>query len=170
MLRIISLAIAFVAISSHADTVYKCQDGDHIVFSQMPCKTDNNVNEQLDYPKVQNSFSSKSNQRNSVQKNTNPATYLLSKKKERSLAKIKTLKRKLNDEVEKIKANGLTAGVNRAGAGYLKLLNDELIAVSNKYQKSIDKEQQTLDRIEQEINKVDTGSKSEPWRCIAGSV
>ena len=155
MLRIISLIIAFIAINTHANSVYKCQDGDHVVFSQMPCKTDNTENEKLDYSNIQNSLSSESSQSNSVQNNTNPTTYLLSKKKERSLTKIVNLKRKYNNEIERIKTKGLSAGVNRAGASYLKLLNEELERIQNKHQKDIKKEQRTLDKIEQKLSKLD---------------
>mgnify|MGYP000069989014 CR=1 FL=1 len=154
MLRIISLIIAFIAINTHANTVYKCQDGEHIIFSQMPCETDNAENKQLDYSNVQNTISSQSTQPKSSQNNTTPTSYMLSKKKERSLAKIERLKQKYNDNVEEIKANALTAGVNRAGASYLQLLNDQITEVHNKYQKNLKKEQQTLDKIEQEINKL----------------
>jgi len=155
MLRIISLTIAFIAINIHANTIYKCQDGDHVVFSQMPCKTDNTKNEQLDYSNVQNTISSKSNQPNLAQNSTNPTTYLLSKKKARALTKIANLKRKYNDDIERIKANGLSAGVNRAGVSYLKLLNEELEKIQHKHQKGIKKEQKALDKIEQELSKLD---------------
>ena len=154
MLRKISLLIAFIAINTHANTVYKCQDGEHIIFSQMPCETDNTENKQLDYSNVQNSISSKSTQIESSQNNISPSVYMLSKKKERSLTKIANLKRKYNDDIEKIKANGLSVGVNRAGASYLQLLNEQITEVSNKYQKNIKQEQQTLNKIELKISKL----------------
>jgi len=152
MLRRISLIIALTAINTHANTVYKCQDGDNIIFSQMPCETDNKENEQLDYSKVQNTMSPESTQLKSAQSNTDPTIYMLSKKKERSLANIERLKQKYIAEVEKIKANALNAGVNRAGSSYVELLNEQIIEVDNKYQKNLKKEQQTLDKIEQEIS------------------
>jgi hypothetical protein len=146
------IIIAFITFSTHANTIYKCKDGEHIVFSQIPCETDNVENKQLDYPKVQNSISPESNKFRPSQNNTSPNSYLLSKKKERSLSKIKMLKQKLNIELEKIKNNGLKAGVNRAGISYLKLLNEEVVKVNDKYQKKISQEQRTLDKIEQNIN------------------
>ena len=140
--------------NTHANTVYKCQDGDQIIFSQMPCETDNAENKQLDYSNVQNTISSQSTQPKSSQNNTTPTSYMLSKKKERSLAKIERLKQKYNDDVEEIKTNGLAAGMNRAGASYLTLLNDQLTEIHNKYQKNIEKERQTLDKIELELSKL----------------
>jgi len=154
VLRIISLLIAFSAINAHANTVYKCQDGENIIFSQIPCETDNNKNEQLDYPKVQNTISSQSTQPESAQNNSNPTFYILSQKKERSLAKIANLKQKYNEEVEKIKANALTAGENRAGASYVQLLNEQIKEVSDKYLNNIEKEEKSLEKIEQKISKL----------------
>ncbi|GLX77124.1 hypothetical protein tinsulaeT_04640 [Thalassotalea insulae] len=155
MLRTIILTAALIATYSHANTVYKCQNGDQVTFSQMPCQTDNTKNEQLDYSNIKNVITSEPTQSNASQNNTPPNTYLLSKKKERSLAKIKRLKQKLNSEIEKIKTKGLSAGVNRAGAGYLKLLSKEVTEVRSKYQKSIDKEQDTLEKIEQKISQLE---------------
>lgn len=155
MLRKISLIIAFITINTHASTVYKCQDGNNIIFSQIPCKTDNKENEQLDYSKVQNTMSSESNQSKSSQNNTDPTIYMLSKKKERSLAKIKHLKKKYNEDIEQIRTNGLNAGVNRAGASYLQLLSEQITKVRNKHQKSIKQEQQAIDKIELKISKLE---------------
>ena len=115
----------------------------------------NKENEQLDYSKVQNTMSSESSKPDSTQNSTNPTTYLLSKKKERSLAKLANLKRKYSEEIEKIKAKGLAAGVNRTGTRYLQLLNAELKEISDKYEKSIEKEQKILDKIEQRMSKLD---------------
>ena len=155
MLGKISLIIAFITMNTYANTVYKCQDGNQIIFSQMPCETDNAENKKLDYSNVQNTMSSQSTQPKSTQNNTNPTSYMLSKKKERSLTKIANLKQKYNDDIEKIKAKGLSAGMNRAGASYLTLLNEQLTEVHNKYQKNIDNEQQTLDKIELKISKLE---------------
>lgn len=155
MLRKTILILAFIAINTHANTVYKCQNGDHALFSQMPCKAYNKENKQLDYSKNQNSISSQTTQPESAQNNTNPTSYMLSKKKERSLTKIENLKQNYNNDIEKIKANGLSAGMNKAGARYLAVLNEQLTEVQNEYQKNIDKEQQTLNKIALEISKLD---------------
>ncbi len=81
MLGKISFIIAFIAFNTHANTVYKCQNGERIIFSQMPCKADNTKNEKLDYSNVQNSISAEPTQANSTKKNMSPANYMLSKKK-----------------------------------------------------------------------------------------
>jgi len=155
MLRKICLTIAFTAISTHANTVYKCQDGNQVIFSQMPCETDNSENKQLNYPNIQNLTSSESTPpTKSTQNNTNSSIYILSKKKERSLAKINKLKQKYNKDIEIIKTEGLTVGVNRAGSSYLKLLSTKLTELKKHYQNKIQKEYKTLDKIEQEISKI----------------
>jgi len=155
MLRKICLTIAFTAISTHANTVYKCQDGNQVIFSQMPCETDNSENKQLNYPNIQNLTSSESTPpTKSTQNNTNSSIYILSKKKERSLAKINKLKQKYNKDIEIIKTEGLTVGVNRAGSSYLKLLSTKLTELKKQYQNKIQKEYKTLDKIEQEISKI----------------
>lgn len=155
MLRIITLMLVILTIHSQANTVYKCLNGDQVTFSQMPCETDNTENELLDYSNNQNIVSSPEVQSSSTQNKTPPNTYLLSQKKERSLAKIKLLKQKLSSELEEVKTNAFTAGVNRAGSSYLKVLETKFIEIRDKYKKSIEKEQKTLDRIEQELSQLE---------------
>ncbi len=156
MLRILTLITAFTPLAASANTVYKCQDGEQITFSQIPCQTHNTENEQLDYSQRQNSFPSSTSQTESAEIITNSTRYLLIKKFERSLSKIKTLKQKQKEEIEQIRNNGFLAGVNRAGSSYIKLLNVEYVKVRNKYQKSIDKERQTLNKIKLEMQKLDS--------------
>lgn len=154
MLRSISLLLALTTINVHANNIYKCQDGDNVIFSQIPCETDNIKDVQVDYSTTQNNVTFKSNNAEASQHTTNPMMYSLTKKRERSIAKIEKLTQAYNEEIDKIRTNGLDAGVNRAGASYLKLLSSQIEKVKESYQKNIQEEQETLKQIEQKMSKV----------------
>lgn len=152
MLNKISLLLAIATMNAHANTIYKCQDGDNVIFSQIPCETDKIEDVQVDYSTTQNNVVFKSNSTSLSQNDTDPMLYSLVKKKERSLAKIEQLTQKYNADIEKIKTKGLDAGVNRAGSSYLVLLTKQIQEVKTKYEKNLQEEQQTLKEIEKKMS------------------
>lgn len=152
MLGKFSWLLALATLNTHANTIYKCQDGDNVIYSQIPCETDNVQNIQVDYSKTQNNVTFSSNKISSSNNNTDPVLYSLTKKKERSIAKIEQLTQRYNEEIDKIKTKGLEAGVNRAGSSYLGLLIEQIETVKTKYQKDIQEEKNTLKEIEQKIS------------------
>ena len=152
MLYKISWLLALATLTTHANTIYKCQDGDNVIFSQIPCETDNLENIQVDYSKTQNNVTFKSNKVASTNNNTDPMLYTLAKKKERSIAKIERLTQRYNEEIDKVRTKGLDAGVNRAGSSYLVLLTEQIKTVKAKYQKDIQEEKNTLKEIEQKMS------------------
>lgn len=154
MLKKISLLLALATMNTHANNIYKCQDGDNVIFSQIPCETDDQDNVQVDYSNTQNNVAFTSNKAAPSNNNTDPMLYSLTRKKERSMSRIERLTKQYNEDIDKIRTNGLDAGVNRAGSSYLQLLGKQIEEVKAEYQKNIQEEQQVLKQIEQKISKV----------------
>lgn len=150
MLRQISIIMALVAINAQANSIYKCQDGDNVIFSQTPCATEHIDNQELNHSNIQNAIAAEPNT-----KNINPDRYILSQQKERVISKMESLKRQFNTDVEIIKNKTATAGENRAGSSLLKVLQVEFNETRNTYQKKMAKEINVLKKVEQKIRELD---------------
>ena len=138
---------------SYAASVYKCKEDGAIVFKQMPCESEDESNQKLNYQAPQNvvsTVSTASAQTVSAQSN-NTSIYLLERNRARTQNNIKRLHEQLTKELEGIKEKGLTAGVNRAGESYLTLLAKQIETTQSKYQKKIQKEEKILAKINQDI-------------------
>lgn len=158
--KVFVLAIfILIPTSVWATSVYKCQQGDQIVFSQMPCEDDNSENKKLDYSSQPQNVVASSNSaqqysntnNNATAKAGNTSLFLLERKKARAQTKLTQLKSQYSQEMDKIHQKAMTAGVNRAGESYLKLLTKQVESTKAKYEQKIVREEKKLKKIEQDM-------------------
>lgn len=157
MLREVGLLLTLITSNAYAVNVYKCQEGDKVIYSQMPCEVDNSRNSQLDYSHTQNYRAQSAPEPKSsspAKKSVSPERYILSKKRQRVIARINTLKRNYNNETDAIKEQGYLVGNNRSGDNLLTNLINQLNAKRDDYFTKVAVEEKELAKIDEEIKKL----------------
>lgn len=146
MLKAVTVVLIIFTTNTYAMSVYKCKEGDKVVFSQMPCDNDNTDNKKLDYSEPRNVVvTAPYNSSQASESISNTSSYIHQQKKRRTEAEIMRLTKKKNNEISALKKkHGVKPGVNRARKSYFEVINAEITATRDKYDKLIDKEKNNL--------------------------
>lgn len=139
MRLLIATLLLCAAYTTQADSVYKCEVGGVVKYSQTPC---GDSDTKIDIKDVNQPTSPKYKiaTKGFVPINTtdSPSAYILKKKIKRHERNIGTYTKKMKREVDTLKVRTYSANNNLAGAIYQDSLSKEMIAVTNKYNTLID--------------------------------
>tara|TARA_R110000737_G_scaffold254346_1_gene263716 strand:- start:410 stop:904 length:495 start_codon:yes stop_codon:yes gene_type:complete len=142
-----------------ATSVYKCTVDGVTKYSQSPCgEVDNKVEEykfetntKVHGLTTNNESKQHSNNKSTKELQASTKLYTLDSKIKRYRVNISKYQKKMNKEIQTLKARTYYANNNLAGATYQFALSNEMVAVSNKYKSLIDLEENRIKNLESEI-------------------